>query len=198
VANSGNALLVFLHYIAANHAKHMIGNSVGTGNFARNLKSNVAVSICHMNFSLWIGSENMTNILEGRIAEISTADLEFVGFIIEAERVRLQEASAFPHIFQTVNQKLVVIMLDFTVCPPTKTLMAADKFDFCPHSYPESFLARWDHLRKNMDTLDYPTVVFCVRMQRGESNVPIFRVVPMTLDEGPGELELYKGVGCSC
>jgi hypothetical protein len=198
VANSGNAQLVFLHYIAVNHAKHFIGNSEGIGNFARNLKLNVMVSICHMNFSLGIGSENMTDILEGHIAEISKADLEFVGSIIEAERVRLQEASAFPHIFQTVNQKLVVIMLDFTVCPPTKTLMVADKFDFCPHSYPEPFLTRWDQLRKNMDTLDHPTVVFCVRMQRGEINMPIFRVVPVTLDEGPGELELYRGVGCSC
>ena len=129
---------------------------------------------------------------------MSRTDTEFVGFIIEAERARLQEASAFPHIFQTVNQRLVVIMLDLTVCPPTKTLMAADKFDFCPHSYPELFLKRWDQLRKEMDTLDHPTVVFCARIQRGEINTPIFRVVSVTLDEGPGEPELYEGVGCPC
>jgi hypothetical protein len=141
----------------------------------------------------------MTGILEGHIPEVSKADLEFIGSIIESERVRLQEASAFPHIFQTINQKLVVITLDFTVCPPTKILMAADKLNFCPHSYPEAFLARWDQLRKNMDTLDYPTVVFCVRMQRGEITMPIFRVVPVTtLDDESGELELYKGAGCSC
>jgi hypothetical protein len=143
-----------------------------------------------------IATENAMDLLEGHVPDMSQGDFDFIGTIIEAERVRIRDA--FPEIFRTVNKRLVVLLLNFLVCPPTKTLLPPENFNFCEHHYSEPLLARWDQLRKDMDTLVHPTLVFCAHVQRGEKSLPIFRVVTTTLNEEPGELVLLKGAGCSC
>jgi hypothetical protein len=51
--------------------------------------------------------------------------------MIEAERERMQ--GSLPEIFRTLNKKLVVVTPDFRDCPPTKTLLSPEEFDFCEH-----------------------------------------------------------------
>ncbi|KIM77085.1 hypothetical protein PILCRDRAFT_12271 [Piloderma croceum F 1598] len=176
MASFGNVPLVSLHNTVAGPARHTIGNSEVIGNFVRNLNVNATV--------------------EGHVPDISKGDFDFVGAMIEAERVLIQDG--FSEIFKTVNRRLVVLILDYSVYPPTKTLIPPKNFGFCEQHYSEPLLARWDQLRKDMDTLAHPTLVFCARVQRGHTSMSIFRVVSTTLTDEPDELIIFKSAGCTC
>jgi hypothetical protein len=89
-------------------------------------------------------------------------------------------------------------MFDFLVCPPAKMVIPPENVDFCEHHCSESLLARWHQLRRDADTLAHPTLVFCVRLPKGQTSLPIFRVVTTTLNNGQDELVIFKGAGCSC
>lgn len=97
-------------------------------------------------------------MLDGHVPELSKGDFDFIGALIEGERLRLEGLNAFPTIFQTVGKKLGILLLDFLVCPPTKMLMPPENFNFCEHHCDEPLRARWDQLREseNVDTLVHP------------------------------------------
>jgi hypothetical protein len=107
--------------------------------------------------------------------------------MIEVERSRLQEVS--PEIFQTEGKKLALFLLDFLVCPPTKTLIPPENFTFCKH-HDSELHGKWAHLRENMNTLVRPTLVVCVQIERGAKPLSIFRVVTTTLKDEPHKLML--------
>jgi hypothetical protein len=195
MASFGNVPLVSLHNTVASHARHTIGNSEVIGNFARNLNVNATVRICHENLS-YIVAENITDTLEGHVPDMSKGDFDFIGAMIEAERVGIQDG--FSEIFKAVNSRLVVLILDYSVYPPTKTLIHPENLTLCEQHHSEPLLARWDQLRKDMDTLAHPTLVFCAHVQRGHTPISIFRVVSTTLKDDPDELMIFKSAGCTC
>ncbi|KIM81874.1 hypothetical protein PILCRDRAFT_8526 [Piloderma croceum F 1598] len=118
VASSGNALSA---RYCSKSVKHMIGNSGGHKIFCKGLA---------------------VRRLEGRIADIFKRDFEFMGAIIEAERLRMKDA--IPEMFRTVNTKLLVLSLDFRVCPPT-TLLPPENFDICEYYDNGALRERWEH-----------------------------------------------------
>jgi hypothetical protein len=136
------------------------------------------------------------NVSEGRIPDMSKGDFDFIGTIIETERERIRDG--FPEMFRTINKKLIVVLLDFRDCPPTKSLLSPENFNFCEHHDSKPLVERWNQARRDMDTLIHPMVLFCVRVQRGPSSLPILRFVPITSTDESGQVVLYKGDGCSC
>ena len=127
---------------------------------------------------------------------MSKGDFDFIGTIIETERERIQDG--IPEMFRIINKKLIVVFLDFLDCPPTKSLLSPENFSFCEHHDSKLLVERWNQARRDMDTLIHPTVLFCVRVQRGPSSLPILRFVPITSTDEQGQVVLYKGFGCSC
>jgi hypothetical protein len=198
VASSSSAPLVCLHNIVARHVKHAIGNSEVTRNFARTLKLNAAVSIRHTKDPNYIVIEIKMRISEGHIPGMSKGDFNFIGTIIEAERTLLETEGAFSMIFKTLEKKLAVLLINFLVCPPTKTILPPENFNFCKHHYDERLVAMWDQLRRDVDTLVQPTLVIWAQVQKGKSATSIFRVATTTSNDEPNELVLYEGAKCSC
>lgn len=197
--NSGSALLAFPPNIVPRPARRVIGNLGVTGNFARNSKLNAAVSHETHNIFLFVSQliSVRPDMLDGIVPGISSGDFDFLGTLIEAEHSQIK--TKLPEIFRTMGKKLVIIMLDFLVCPPTRSLMPPENFNFCEKHYSEPLRAKWHHLRENMDTLVHPTVVFCAHIQRGPTTLPMFRVVTTTLKDEPQELIALKHVaGCTC
>jgi len=169
--------------------KHIIGNSEAIKHFARDLKLGASIKVANDTIMLQLTSKSV----EGRIPDISKGDFEFMGAIIEADRLRMKDA--IPEMFRTVNTKLVVLSLDFRVCPPTTTLLPSENFNFCEYHDNGVLRERWEQLRREMNTLVHPTLA---RVQRGKTSVALCRLVTMTLNEKSDELVVCQGVGCSC
>jgi hypothetical protein len=134
--------------------------------------------------------------VEGRIPDISKGDFEFMGAMIETERLRMK--NDIPEMFRTTNTKLLVLSLDFRICPPRTAFLPPENFDFCEYHDNGALRERWEQLRREMDTLVHPTLMICARVQRGKTSSALCRLVTMTLNEKSDELVLYKGVRCSC
>lgn len=192
MASSGNASLVSQPGIAVRNVKHMIGNMEAINHFARDFKLGASVSIANDTFMLQLTSKSV----QGQIPDISKGDFEFMGAVIEAERLRMKDA--IPEMFRTVNTKLVVLSLDFRVCPPTMALLPPENFYFCEYHDNRVLREKWEQLRRGMDTLVHPTLMICAHVQRGETSAALCRLITMTLNEKSEELVVYKGVGCSC
>ena len=136
------------------------------------------------------------NITEGCIPDISKGDFDLIYTMIERERQQMQ--GTLPEIFRTVNSKLVVVILNFRDCPPTKTFLSPKDFNFCEHHDTKWLVEQWNQIRWDIDTLPHPSLLFIACMERGLSLLPIFRFVTASPSDEPGQLERFKGVGCSC
>lgn len=78
--------------------------------------------------------------------------------------------------------------------------LSADQISLCPNHSDPVLKDKWAYLKKNMDTLVAPTLVFWVDISRGESPALIIRV--MGAGSGGGEKQgedlLIESSGCSC